>query len=77
MLNIKLTDEQVAILKPYFKAVSDGNKKGESHYIGAQIWPDGMVVRLFNAEAGAALSAALGGDPERIHLSASDRVAAE
>lgn len=76
MLKIELNDEQKAQLEPYFQAVRDGNQGGKITAIGAQIWPDGMVVRLFDQEKGEALAKALGGDIGRMHVSADDRLGA-
>ena len=74
MLKIELTDEQREQLAPYFQAVIDGKKEGKSTAIGAQIWPDGMVVKLFDNEKGKALSKALGGDFSKVHVSAGSRI---
>lgn len=74
MLKIELTEEQKELLEPLFQAVRDANAGGSTSAIGAQIWPDGMVVRLFNDRNGKVLSAALGGDYERVHVSAAARI---
>lgn len=74
MLKIELTEEQKALLEPLFQAVRDANAAGSTVAIGAQIWQDGMVVRLFDEREGKALSIALGGDYNRIHVSAGDRL---
>lgn len=74
MLKIELTDAQKDLLEPMFQAVREANKKGSLASIGAQIWPDGMVVKLFDQDKGAALSSALGGNCHRIHYSADDRI---
>lgn len=74
MLKIELTEEQKALLLPLFQAVCDANAAGMTASIGAQIWPDGMVVRLFDERKGKALSTALGGDYNRMHVSAGDRM---
>ncbi|PKO45742.1 MAG: hypothetical protein CVU31_11645 [Betaproteobacteria bacterium HGW-Betaproteobacteria-4] len=70
MLKIELTEEQKALLEPLFQAVRDANAAGSTAAIGAQIWPDGMVVRLFDERKGKALSAVLGGNYNRMHVSA-------
>lgn len=71
MLKIPLTKEQIALLTPLFNAVrkSDGRIA-----IGAQIWPDGMIVKAFTGDAGRALSEALKGDWNVTHYSAADRI---
>ncbi len=74
MLKIELTEEQITLLEPLFQAVRDANKAGKVLAIGAQIWPDGMVVKLFDDEKGKALSSALGGNYNRRHFSADDRM---
>lgn len=77
MLKIELTKEQKYLLEPLFQAVRDANEAGLTAAIGAQIWPDGMVVRLFDQEKGKAISTALGGDYNRMHVSAGDRLDAD
>ena len=77
MLKIELTEEQKAILAPLFQAVRDANVSGSTAAIGAQIWPDGMVVRLFDERKGKALSIVLGGNYNRMHVSAGDRLDAD
>ena len=74
MLKIELTEEQKALLEPLFQAVRVANKEGGVLAIGAQIWPDGMVVKLFDQEKGKALSSALGGNYNRRHFSSDDRM---
>ena len=74
MLKIELTEEQKTLLEPLFQAVRDANATGSIAAIGAQIWTDGMVVKLFDQEKGKSLSAALGGDFNRMHISADDRL---
>lgn len=74
MLKIELTEAQKELLEPLFQAVRDANKTGSVAAIGAQIWPDGMVVKLFDQDKGEALSSALGGIYTRMHLSADDRM---
>jgi hypothetical protein len=58
---IKLSWWQRWKLRKFFKGVEDANIADDDAAIGAQIWKDGMHVRLFNAERGKALSSALGG----------------
>jgi hypothetical protein len=58
---IKLSWWQRWKLRKFFKGAEDANLAGDRAAIGAQIWNDGMHVRLFNAERGKALSDALGG----------------
>jgi hypothetical protein len=59
---ISLTDAQKAELETFFTAVRKANAVGDvAPSIGAQIYEDGMVVRLFNAEQATALRVALGG----------------
>lgn len=77
MLKIELTKKQKQLLEPFFKAVRDGNKEGKPATIGAQVWPDGMVVRLFDEEKSKALSSALGGNYNKMHFSADDRINAD
>ena len=77
MLKIELTEEQKALLEPLFQAVRDANASGSTAAIGAQIWPDGMVVRLLDERKGKALSTVLGGDYSRIHVSAGSRLDAD
>jgi hypothetical protein len=74
MIKIELTEEQKELLEPFFQSVRDANFIGSSAAIGAQIWPDGMVVKLFLAEKVRALSVALGGDCDRCHSSAEGRI---
>jgi len=77
MLKIELTEEQKALLEPLFQAVRDANASGSTAAIGAQIWLDGMVVRLFDERKGKALSTVLGGDYSQIHVSAGSRLDAD
>jgi len=74
MLKIELTEEQKTLLEPLFQAVRDANADGSTAAIGAQIWPDGMVVRLFDERKGKALSAVLGGNYNKRHFSADGRI---
>lgn len=74
MLMIELTEEQKEQLAPLFEAVRNGNRAGVKSAIGAQIWMDGMVVKLFDGDQGSALSSALGGDWSNEHCSAEDRM---
>ncbi len=64
---IKLSLWQRWKLRKFFKGVEDANRSGTYAAIGAQIWPDGMHVRLFNNEQGHALSNALGGNWYKAH----------
>lgn len=64
---IKLSWWQRWKLRKFFKGVEDANLAHDCAAIGAQIWKDGMHVRLFNAERGKALSAALGGKWDEGH----------
>jgi hypothetical protein len=75
MLKITLTSEQKEQLEPLFAKVREANHRDELVCIGAQIWPDGMVVRVFREDQGRALAAALGGDFDRHHYSAAERFA--
>jgi len=74
VLKIELTDEQIAMLKPLFQCVADANNRDYKAAIAAQIWPDGMVVRLLLREHCEALAKALGGRPDMTHDSAHDRM---
>lgn len=60
-LKLKLNADQLVRLMPYFNAVIKANENGKKAAIGAQIWPDGIVVKLFEGEKAAALADALGG----------------
>ena len=66
---IKLSWWQRWKLRKFFEGVETANIAGDYPAIGAQIWKDGMHVRLFLAEKGKALSAALGGRWENDHSS--------
>ncbi len=58
--HIQLTDEQLIELEPFFQAVRDANARGDVAGILAQIYTDGMFVKLFEGEKCHALSKALG-----------------
>ena len=64
---IKLTFWQRWKLRKFFKAVEDANLEGDSAAIGAQVWRDGMHVKLFDSERGRQLSRALGGNWDEGH----------
>lgn len=70
---IKLSLHQRQELKKFFMAVQDANKAGKHAAIGAQIWEDGMRVKLFNDHQGRKLSAALGGNWDVGHSSMASR----
>ncbi len=74
MLKIDLSEEQKQQLGPLFRAVEEGNKRGIACAIGAQIWPDGIVVRIFDGEKLEVLARALGAKEGVIHDSAEDRI---
>lgn len=73
-LKIDLTEEQLEILEPLFEAVRTNNENGTESAIAAQVWEDGMVVKLMTGEKARALSAALGGKFEHYAYSAADRM---
>lgn len=75
MQSVTLTDEQRRQLEPFFNAVRAGNSVGAAFSIGAQIWPDGMVVKLFAGEQAKALAASLGSDATARSASADARMA--
>lgn len=66
---ISLTWWQRWRLRKFFAAVKAANLADDEAAIGAQIWKDGMHVKLFNRERGRALAAALGGRWDEGHSS--------
>ena len=74
MIKLPITDEQREMLKDYFAAIVIANSEGRIAAIGAQIWEDGIVVKLFYDYRCVALSNALGGHPENCYESAADRM---
>lgn len=64
---IKLSWWQRWKLRKFFHAVESANMADDCAAIGAQIWEDGMHVKLFNADRGRALSEALGGNWKEGH----------
>ncbi len=71
---ISLTQEQLDELLPFFGAVIAANDRGETAAIGAQIYEDGMIVKLFENERGEALATALGSNWGVGWASAEDRM---
>lgn len=59
---IKLTDGQRADLDQLFIAVRQSESIGADCAIGAQIFPDGISVKLFSGKQARTLAEALGGD---------------
>ena len=51
MIHIPLTQEQLALLAPLFAQLEEANARGETDAIGAQIYPDGMVVSIISADS--------------------------
>ena len=76
-LKIDLTKAQLEILEPLFQAVRTNNEHGTESAIAAQVWEDGMFVKLMDGEKARALSIALGGKPHRVVYSAADRMNAQ
>lgn len=74
VLRIELTDEQKVALEPCFEAVRDACRNGIGSAIGAQIYGDAMVVKVFSGPAGKALSSALRGDWNLSASSADERL---
>lgn len=60
MIKIKLTKKQLEILKPLFEQIIEINKHGGICAIAAQIYYDGMVVKLMEDKKAQALAKALG-----------------
>ena len=61
-LFIELTDDQILQLQPMFDAVRDGNDTGNKCCIAAQIFEDGITIKLMSQNEAVALSLALGGN---------------
>jgi len=75
MLKIELTKKQKQQLEPYFQAVRTANEKYHPDIaIAAQVFEDGMVVRLMQGDKGKALAKALGGEWSKVHYSAEERL---
>ena len=50
MIQIPLTQEQLVLLAPLLAQLTDANKRGENDALGAQVYPDGMVVSLISQD---------------------------
>lgn len=74
---IKLSWWQRWKLRKYFKAVHAANDNCDDAAIGAQIWSDGMHVKLFLNEQGRVLSKALGGNFTKTYASSAAKRAAK
>ena len=74
MVHIDLTASQLAQLEPLFEAVREANRRDGAAAIGAQIYMDAMVCRVFVDEKYKALATALGGNTESFHYCAEDRL---
>ena len=74
---IRLSYWQRWRLRKFFAAIKNvnrtGGSSGESAAVGAQIWKDGMHVKLFDGEKGSSLANALGGKFGVTHSSMSSK----
>ena len=62
-VKINLTYDQVADLSPIFSQLNDIVNDGGFGAILAQVYPDGMIVRVVSSDTFLTLQKTLGGDP--------------
>ena len=59
---VRLTAEQINELQAIFAALKKSSERGIKCAIGAQVFTDGLSIKVFHGEEARTLSIALGGD---------------